>query len=40
MTCAGDLGGRRRYQTAERLTAALVGRKRTVIADVPYRRGH
>ena len=27
-------------QTAKRLKAALVGRERTVIADVPYRRGH
>jgi len=27
-------------QTARRLKAALVGRERTVIADVPYRRGH
>ena len=25
-------------QTAKRLKAALVGRERTVIADVPYRR--
>jgi len=27
-------------QTAKRLKAALVGREHTVIADVPYRRGH
>lgn len=27
-------------QTAKRLKAALIGRERTVIADVPYRRGH
>ena len=27
-------------QTARRLKAALVGREHTVIADVPYRRGH
>jgi amino acid transporter len=27
-------------QTAKRLKAALVGRDHTVIADVPYRRGH
>jgi amino acid transporter len=27
-------------QTAKRLKAALVGRERTVIADVPYRRDH
>ena len=27
-------------QTANRLKAALVGREHTIIADVPYRRGH
>jgi len=27
-------------QTAKRLKAALIGREHTVIADVPYRRGH
>jgi amino acid transporter len=27
-------------QTAKRLKAAIVGREHTVIADVPYRRGH
>ena len=27
-------------QTAKRLKAALVGREHTVVADVPYRRGH
>jgi amino acid transporter len=27
-------------QTANRLKAALIGREHTVIADVPYRRGH
>jgi hypothetical protein len=27
-------------QSAKRLRAALVGREHTVIADVPYRRGH
>ena len=27
-------------QTAKRLKAELVGRDHTVIADVPYRRGH
>src|SRR6185503_13147881 len=27
-------------QSAKRLKAALVGREHTVIADVPYRRGH
>jgi hypothetical protein len=27
-------------QTAKRLKAALVGREHTVIADIPYRRGH
>ena len=27
-------------QTAKRMKAALVGREHTVIADVPYRRGH
>jgi hypothetical protein len=27
-------------QTAKRLKSALVGREHTVIADVPYRRGH
>jgi hypothetical protein len=27
-------------QSANRLKAALVGREHTVIADVPYRRGH
>ena len=27
-------------QTAKRLKATLVGREHTVIADVPYRRGH
>ena len=27
-------------QTAKRLKAELVGREHTVIADVPYRRGH
>jgi hypothetical protein len=27
-------------QTAKRLKASLVGREHTVIADVPYRRGH
>jgi hypothetical protein len=27
-------------QSAKRLKSALVGREHTVIADVPYRRGH
>jgi hypothetical protein len=27
-------------QSAKRLKGALVGREHTVIADVPYRRGH
>jgi len=27
-------------QSSKRLKAALVGREHTVIADVPYRRGH
>jgi hypothetical protein len=27
-------------QSARRLRAALVGRERTVVADVPYRRQH